>query len=380
MSPKLVVVGAGHAHLTLLKELHSLAAAGAETVVVNTGPYHYYSGMGPGALSGVYRPEEIRFDVRKLTEDRGGRFITGRVIRIDPAERRVVLKSGKTLPYDVLSVNTGSTIAPLERAPVNGARVIPVKPIENLIRLRRWILSAGCPNPVRICVAGGGPAGVETAANLKALERVLPGSVEVTLISAAPVLDSFPGAVRRRVLNRFSRMKIALAEDARAIGFGNGVVELDTGEQLPADLLVLATGTRAPGLFGRSGLPLGSDGGLLVNSRLQSVAYPEIFGGGDCISFGPRPLERVGVHAVRQNPVLKANVLAALTGGKLMEYVPPKRYLLILNMGGGAGILNRGWMTFDGKAAFMVKDFIDRRFMKTFQVSGETENQTDRMK
>ncbi|HKZ16819.1 MAG TPA: hypothetical protein VJ161_05060 [Geobacteraceae bacterium] len=46
-------------------------------------------------------------------------------------------------------------------------------------------------------------------------------------------------------------------------------------------------------------------------------------------------------------------------------------YMLIMNMGDGRGILwkkNRVW---NGRLAFLLKDFIDRRFMKTFQVSGE---------
>lgn len=51
-------------------------------------------------------------------------------------------------------------------------------------------------------------------------------------------------------------------------------------------------------IFRASDVPIGDDGGLLVNDALQCVAHPEIFGGGDCITLASCPLARVGVYAV----------------------------------------------------------------------------------
>jgi NADH dehydrogenase FAD-containing subunit len=104
------------------------------------------------------------------------------------------------------------------------------------------------------------------------------------------------------------------------------------------------------------------------------VSHPEVFGGGDCIAFQPRPLARVGVYAVRQNPILHHNLLAALEGGALEPFVPQQDYLLILNMGDGTGILNRGRLTFAGWPAFWLKHVIDDRFMRRFQLSNERRN------
>jgi hypothetical protein len=39
-----------------------------------------------------------------------------------------------------------------------------------------------------------------------------------------------------------------------------------------------------------------------------------LVGGGDCINFQDSPLEKVGVYAVRQNPVLLHNLMAAMDG------------------------------------------------------------------
>jgi NADH dehydrogenase FAD-containing subunit len=146
---------------------------------------------------------------------------------------------------------------------------------------------------------------------------------------------------------------------------------LTDGTTLRCDFIFMAVGVRPTSLFSDSGLPTGEDGGLLVNSFLQSTAHPELFGGGDCISLSGNPLAKVGVYAVRQNPVLFHNLLAALEGGALQPFRPGADYLLIMNMGDGTGIAWKKDRVWDGRLAFLLKDFIDRRFMRKFQVSGE---------
>jgi NADH dehydrogenase FAD-containing subunit len=113
---------------------------------------------------------------------------------------------------------------------------------------------------------------------------------------------------------------------------------------------------------------------MLVNAFLQSTAYPQLFGGGDCIDVKGHTLPKVGVHAVRQNPILKHNLEVALDGGEMKRFVPKPGYMLIMNMGNGRGILWKKSLVLSGKPAFLLKDFIDRRFMKKFQVSGELDD------
>jgi hypothetical protein len=59
--------------------------------------------------------------------------------------------------------------------------------------------------------------------------------------------------------------------------------------------------------------------------------------------------------------------MAALDGGDLKPFDPGPDYLLIFNIGGGQGVLKKNKLVFGGKIAFMVKDHIDRKFMKKFQ-------------
>ncbi|MCK5069872.1 MAG: pyridine nucleotide-disulfide oxidoreductase, partial [Desulfocapsa sp.] len=119
--------------------------------------------------------------------------------------------------------------------------------------------------------------------------------------------------------------------------------------------------------FKESGLQTGLDGGLLVNKYLQCPKYPEIFGGGDCVWFGDQPLAKVGVYAVRENPVLFHNLKAQLQGTALQAFDPGGDYLLIFNLGNKLGVLRKNWFQISGWTAFIIKDWIDRKFMKKFQ-------------
>ena len=146
---------------------------------------------------------------------------------------------------------------------------------------------------------------------------------------------------------------------------------MENGAVLEADLVFVAIGIRPSPLFRDSGLPTGKDGGLLVNDFLQCVHYPELFGGGDCITRMGSPLARVGVYAVRQNRPLHRNLLAFLEGRPLHRFDPGGGYLLVLNLGDRRGLFRRKGIVCAGRLAFALKDRLDRGFMRRFQVSGE---------
>ena len=95
MAKHLVLVGGGHAHLTVLLNLAKYIERGHRVTLIGPSPYHYYSGMGPGLLSGIYRPQDVRFHVKKMAEDRGATFLQDKVIKIDPGQRILNLQSGE---------------------------------------------------------------------------------------------------------------------------------------------------------------------------------------------------------------------------------------------------------------------------------------------
>ncbi|MHB8138105.1 MAG: NAD(P)/FAD-dependent oxidoreductase [Smithellaceae bacterium] len=365
---RLILAGSGHAHLVTLMNIGRLIKAGYSVTVVGPGDYHYYSGMGPGLLSGLYQPSQARFAVRSMVEARGGIFVQGCVSRIDADQNRIRLQDGRSFDYDVLSCNLGSEVVPLSWA---AETIIPVKPIENLYGVGREIEQRLRKERLRILVIGGGAAGVEIAGNLYCLGKLSGENLDITLLSRSDILARSPAKMRRLALASFSRRNIHIYERVSVANLSDKEALLPNGDALPFDYAINASGIRPTQVFHHSGLPVSDDGGLLVNEYLQCVSHPRIFGGGDCISFTQKPLDRVGVYAVRQGPVLYQNIIAALSCGKLHTFRPQSRYLSILNLGDGTGLLAWRSFVFSGHAAFLFKNYIDFRFMARFQVSGE---------
>jgi len=369
---QVVFVGGGHAHLLSLKNAGQFVRAGAEVTLVGPDRFHYYSGMGPGMLSRIYKPEQVRFDVQSMVESRGGKFVKGKVISLDPANRTLALEGGEEIPYDLVSLNIGSYV-PMDRIPGAEGEGIPVKPIENLELARESILKKFRNGIPKVLLIGAGPAGVELAGNIWRLARSHNAQAEITLASSRdgilPNLDEKVGRVAQRSL---SQRGIKILSNFRVGSMGKGLARSQSGLDVPYDVAILTIGITPQRIFADSGVETSKDGALLVNDYLQSTSHPDIFGGGDCIAVRGKRLDRVGVYAVREAPILLRNLLAMLKGEDLKAFKPQRRYLLILNLGDGTGLFVRGSWIWKGRLAFTFKNYLDMSFMSKLQVSGET--------
>lgn len=375
MGKHLVLVGGGHAHMTVMLNLREYTERGHEVTLVGPSAYHYYSGMGPGLLAGIYRPQDVRFHIKKMVEDQGVCFIQDLVTRIDADRKVLILKSGDEISYDVVSCNTGSYV-PANPDALAGDNIFAVKPIENLIQFQQIIKTGLGKAASRFLVIGGGAAALELAGALWRIIHSLGITASIAILAGRNFLSSMPQKAQHYARNSLAKRNIDIVEGAKVSRLTENHAVMEDGREFFFDLALLAWGIRPSRLFRESGIPTGPDGGLLVNTYLQSVAYPDIFGGGDCISFEKRPLDKVGVYAVRQNPILYANLLAALEDGDLQAFQPQNTYLLIYNLGNGTGIFYRGKWVWKGRLIFYLKDYIDRKFMRKFQVSGEREELT----
>jgi NADH dehydrogenase FAD-containing subunit len=370
MGRHLVLIGGGHAHMTVILNLRDYIQRGHKVTLIGPSAYHYYSGMGPGLLGGIYRPQDVRFHIKKMAEDRGAFFIQDFVAHLDPHKKFLTLESGKQIDYDVISCNTGSFV-PTDDVTVAGDYIFTVKPIENLIKVRVLIVAGlGTVTP-RFLIVGGGAAALELSGNLWRLVQQTGTSAAITICGGRNFLSSMPQKARRYARKSLRARNIEIIEGVRVSRLEGSLAVLDDDQEVAFDLALVAWGIRPSPLYSASGIPTSDDGGLLVNEYLQSVAYPEIFGGGDCITFEKRPLDKVGVYAVRQNPVLHHNLMAALEDRSLQAFQPQDSYLLIYNLGDNTGIFYRGNWMWKGRLVFHLKDYIDRKFMRKFQVSGE---------
>jgi NADH dehydrogenase FAD-containing subunit len=143
-----------------MAKLVEFTSRGYQVTLISLSPYHYYSGMGPGILGGTYRPEQIRFPIRRIVEAGGAHYVNGAAELIDPERRIIRLISSEEVRFDVASFNTGSYVPIDTVGPING-QVHPIKPIESLLEGQRNLIQLLQEKEPRITVIGGGPAAVE---------------------------------------------------------------------------------------------------------------------------------------------------------------------------------------------------------------------------
>lgn len=365
---RLLLIGGGHAHMVTLANLRTFVDKGYDVSVIQPSEYHYYSGMGPGMLGGTYRPEDIRFATRKVVEQQGGTFILGKAAVIEPRKQVVRLEdSEEEIAYDVLSCNAGSYV-PRETVTVEGPAIFTAKPIEGLLAAQEKILALSKERSIDIAIVGGGPSSIEIAGNVQQLgERQAAHKPNIHLFAGRQLLSRLPKRIPELARRSLQKRGVQVVEGSYVRAIEPGKITLENGTTYTADVIFPAVGVKPSPIFSQSGLPTGPDGGLLVNRFLQSTGYANIFGGGDCIYFEPEPLDKVGVYAVRENPILYHNLMASLDGGELQTFSPGGKYLLIYNLGQNIGVLCKWKIIFSGTLAFRIKDYIDRRFIQTFQ-------------
>lgn len=358
---RIVLLGAGHAHVELLRH-GDLTSVADEVVLVTPGDF-WYSGLATGVAAGLYPRDLDRVSVDELASDRRIRVVRDRVISGDPDRRRLRLATGDTLSYDVLSVNLGSRT----RRAFEGADdpiVTPVKPLHGLLELPERLRSGRGGSPTtNVVVIGGGASGCEVALAVQAAGVREGLRARITLVTGGELLASFPSGARRSLRSTFRARGLELLERTAVTEVADGQVVTENG-RLSADLVVNATGLEPVPEVARLGFPVDEQGALRVDRTLRSPADDRVFGAGDCISIEDRPLARVGVHAVRQAPVLAKNIRAVVQGGRSAVFEPQRRYLLILNLGDGTGLATWGPFHWKGRSAFVLKDWLDRRFLE----------------
>jgi selenide,water dikinase len=344
---RILLAGAGHAHLVVLRALAKQPLHGARFALVNPRVKQIYSGMLPGVIAGHYRRHEAEIDVARLAEASYVEFIEGEVRQIDPAQRSATLQDDSRLEYDVLSLNVGSLV---ERSLPGAGLALAAKPFEAFFeKLRTARLN-------RVAIAGAGIAGAELAMALR--HR----GAAVTLYSEQPQLSPprVEAVLRGMGVDLRPGMAVTAIEPGPMVVAGTSRQEFDA---------VLLTTGAAP-LPWLRGCPLERDerGFVLVDDTLRSVSHPEVFALGDCASLRSQGVPKSGAYSVRQGETLAQNLQRLVQGQPLLPYRPQRHALALISCGRRYAIAQRGDWSAEGRWVWWWKNRIDRDWIKSLTV------------
>lgn len=345
---RILLVGAGHAHLAVLRSFARTPLYGARLTLLTPLPRQVYSGMLPGVIAGHYRLDEAEVDIAGLCGRAYVDFAAGRVTRLDAQARRVTLEDGTQQEYDVLSLNPGSLV---DRSLPGAARALPVKPLDGF-------LAALDSRPVaRVAIIGAGAAGTELAMALAYR------GAAVTLYSDRPL----PGVAAERIERAMRRVRVDFRPGMTVDEIEQGPVIVAGPSRQEFDLVILATGSAAPAWLAESGLEVDGHGFALVHETLQSLSHPEVFVAGDCATLRDAPHPRSGVYAVRHGECLAESLRNVVAGKALAPYLPQARALMLLTCGSRYAIAQRGGWTAEGRGVWLWKNWLDRRWLRSLR-------------
>mgnify|MGYP003386251026 CR=1 FL=1 len=370
----IVLVGAGHAHVGVLRNFGMEPMPGVRLTLITRHVDTPYSGMLPGMIAGYYSRDDAHIDTGPLCRFAGARLYHSEVTGLDLAAKTVLCDNRPPVPYDVLSVNIGSTPA----ASVSGVtdHAIPVKPIDGFLARftaarDRVIAQRGRST---IAVVGAGAGGVEL---ILAMQRRLMRDVAAAggdaaalsfklITSSAEVLPSLPPAVRQRFTAILRERSIELLVGSRVEGVDANLIRIAGGQAIKVDEIFWTTRAAPAGWLADTGLPLDADGFIKVGSTLQSTTHPDVFAAGDIATVQGYALPKSGVYAVRAAKPLAANLRRLIAAKPLVAYKPQGDALYLISTGEAHAVGTRNGIMIEGGWVWTLKDRIDRRLMDKF--------------
>ncbi len=372
----IVLVGGGHSHVGVLKSFGMNPIPGVRLTLICTDMHTPYSGMLPGYVAGHYGYDDVHIDLSRLAVFAGARLYRAEVTGIDRAQQKVLCKGRPPVPYDLLSINIGST-PQLGGVPGASEHAVAVKPIQRFND--RWLelleRVKSHTGKTSIAVVGAGAGGVELLLamqwrlrnELKALGRNSEDLVFHLFTSSANILPTHNAGVRARFDAVLKARGVMVHRDAEVKQVSASGLQTGGGETLDADEIIWVTRAGGASWLADTGLALDGEGFIRVKDTLQSITDPNVFAAGDIASMENFKLEKAGVFAVRQGKPLSANLRRAVGGAALEDYRPQTTWLALISTGDRYAVASKGAIGFAGAWVWRWKDWIDRRFMAKFQ-------------
>jgi len=371
----LVLVGGGHSHLIVLNYFALNPLPGVRLTVITRDIHTPYSGMLPGYVAGHYDFDEVHINLQLLCQSAGARMYHDEAVGIDLPKNQVICKDGSAVPYDVLSVNIGST--PNFNGIPNGVKfTTPVKPISNFIDRWQALLkrTAEKPGNYRIGVVGAGAGGIELLLavqyrlnNLLMERNQTPSSIEFhAIFKSESILPEFIKPVQKRFEQHLKDRNVKLHAGAIATDVVPDGIIIAGNKKIELDEMFWATEAAAPNWLKSSGLDVDQYGFVRVRDTLQTTTHNNIFACGDIASQTNHPRPKAGVFAVRQGSPLNKNIRLVLAGEKARPFSPQKSFLKLISTGDKNAVASKGPWHLEGALVWQWKNLLDRQFIRKF--------------
>ncbi len=367
--PQLIILGTGFGAFNLVKHLkHDY-----EITVISPRNHFLFTPLLPSTTVGTIEFRSIIEPIRHARKN--VRFLHAYAKDISAKEKRIFCSGVADnhvfdISYDILVIAVGA-ISNTFGVPGVAEFALFLKELNDARELRQRIIrnfeQANLPGIsveerqrlVHFVVCGGGPTGVEFAAELndfltEDLRHSYPGLVaeaKITLVEAGKeILNTFDEKLRRYATSLFQRQRISILTESPVVRVERATLQLADGSMIPFGLLLWSTGN-GPTTFATSvHLPKDQRGRFITDSYFRVSGNEHIYALGDCSSIAGAALPATSQVAQQQGKYLAT----ALTRLARKQPVEPFRYRhlgMLAYVGGNRALADleaykgRGWAT-----------------------------------
>ncbi len=375
---RIVILGAGFGGVYAFKKLHKIfhGNKNIELVIVNASNYFLFTPLLHEVATGGISPENVTEPLRKVLGCCLVDLYLGEVTRVDMKKKRVDTTVG-TIAYDYLLMALGSTTEFFDTVGAE-ENSFTLKNLSDALRLKNHFITTieraskvtdreERKKMLRITIVGGGPTGVELAAETAELfyntfgefyPKEVIEDVNIVLIQRGKeLIPMFPESVRKRAVKELQKDGIHIRLNTAVHSVTKEGIRTADGEVLYTHTVVWVAGVTPNRVDINGNITKNTRGCIMVSPTMQVAGHPEVCVIGDMAHCpgpdGVDPLPAMAQVAVAQGQKVAENIAAMIRGQKLqsMNY-HSKGMLISLGEWMAAGDV-RGFH-FSGKIAWWV--------------------------
>jgi len=339
--PKLLILGTGFAALSLL---HHINRKGYDVMVASPRNHFLFTPLLPSTTVGTLEFRSIIEPIRAIEKKVGFQYFQATCADIDLETRLATCegifdRESFLVSYNILVIAVGGVSKTFNIPGVtehafflkelSDARSIRQRVIECFERASTPLASEERSRLLHFVVVGGGPTGVEFAAELHDflegdLSRAFPdliGETRITLLEASTgILNMFDRKLGEYAMKRFNRAKIDVRTGSIVKEVTARSVRLADGSEIPAGLVVWSTGIGATPLVAK--LPFAKDRAqrIITDSFFSVDEKRTVFAIGDCATRTGDELPATAQVAQQEGEYLAKLLNARISGKKEKQF------------------------------------------------------------
>ncbi|PIE70901.1 MAG: FAD-dependent oxidoreductase [Deltaproteobacteria bacterium] len=380
-----VIIGGGFAGLKAAKKLGG--RTDVKVTLIDRGNHHLFQPLLYQVATAGLGQSDIAVPIRSLLAEFPNIFVLkGEVTDADLENRTLTTDFGEvSFDYLILACGVKHTYFGND----HWERYAPgLKTLEQAIEIRRRFLNAfeeaerqSDPRLRRkaltFVVVGGGPTGVELAGAIGEMSRytlnrefrnIDPKLTRIILIEAGDrILSSFCRSQSSRATRDLEKLGVQVWTGGRVTQINDEGIEVGE-ERIEAGTVIWAAGVAAPEINAKLGVPLDSQGRIIVEKDLSLPGHPNVFSAGDQASFSHQtgePLPCLSPVAIQMGGAIAENIVCDIYG----IHRRPFRYTdkgQMATIGRSTAIVDLGYLRLNGFLAWVTWIFVHIYFIAGF--------------